>query len=87
MRSTPTCIPTHRHYIGAFGKIHAPRVVMACKSDLEHRVKAQDAVTIIQQYDTGLVEASISTETGKERIRKAFQWVFKAMVRQPGQFS
>lgn len=73
-----------RPHTGAFGHMNAPRIVLACKSELELTVKPDDAVSLLKAYDTGLVEASAFTELGKERIRKAFQWVFKALVRQQG---
>ncbi|KAI0757004.1 ras GEF [Daedaleopsis nitida] len=66
----------------AFGHTNAPRIVLACKSELELKVKPTDALPMLSRYDSGLVEASAATEIGKERIRKAFQWVFKALIRQ-----
>ena len=47
-------------------------------------VHPQDAIAMLAQYDVGLIEVSTATELGKERIRKAFQWVFKAIARQQG---
>lgn len=71
---------------GAFGNIEVPRIVLACKSELEATVSPAHTLKTIQQYDTGLVEASAVTEQGKERIRKAFALVIKTISRPRGQF-
>ncbi|TFK89976.1 ras GEF [Polyporus arcularius HHB13444] len=67
----------------ALGELHAPVIVLACKSELEQRVNPTEALAMLKPYDIGLVEASTTTEAGKERIRKAFQWVLKAITRPP----
>lgn len=74
----------HPHYADALGELHAPVIVLACKSELEQRVNPTEALAMLKPYDIGLVEASTTTEAGKERIRKAFQWVLKAITRPPG---
>ncbi|KAJ7487620.1 ras guanine nucleotide exchange factor domain-containing protein [Mycena galericulata] len=59
-----------------------PTVVLACKSDLERRVDPQGAATdFLQLYDNGLVEVSNAHESGKKKMRQAFEWLIKAVFR------
>lgn len=58
--------------------------MLACKSEGDQRVNPSEALALLKPYDIGLVEATTSNEAGKERIRKAFQWVLKAITRPPG---
>lgn len=72
------------HFIFIFisAKYHAlklPTVVLACKSDLPRQVDPQFALEVIQQYDAGLVEVTNSTDAGKEKMRRSFQWLLKAV--------
>ena len=69
--------------LGAFGDIHAPCIVLACKSELEEHVPSNVTV-LLKQYDVGLIQVSVTTEDGKERLRKAFQWIFRSIARHPG---
>ena len=58
-----------------------PTVVLACKSDLETEVEPQRALDILQKYDVGLVEVS-NTADGKEKMRRSFDWLLKAIYRE-----
>ncbi|KAJ7103511.1 ras guanine nucleotide exchange factor domain-containing protein [Mycena belliarum] len=59
-----------------------PTVVLACKSDLERRVDPQGAAAdFLQLYDNGLVEVSNASESGKKKMRQAFEWLIKAVFR------
>ncbi|KAJ7706156.1 ras guanine nucleotide exchange factor domain-containing protein [Mycena rosella] len=59
-----------------------PTVVLACKSDLERRVDPQGAANdFLQLYDNGLVEVSNAQESGKKKMRQAFEWLIKAVFR------
>jgi hypothetical protein len=59
-----------------------PTVVLACKSDLERRVDPQGAAAdFLQLYDNGLVEVSNAQESGKKKMRQAFEWLIKAVFR------
>lgn len=57
-------------------------MVLACKSDLERRVDPKLALVLLKQYDSGLVEATKESETGKDRMRKSFEWLVKAILRE-----
>lgn len=59
-----------------------PFMVLACKSDLERRVDPKLALVLLKQYDSGLVEATKESETGKDRMRKSFEWLVKAILRE-----
>ncbi|KAI0778171.1 ras GEF [Trametes elegans] len=65
----------------AFGELHAPCIAIACKTDLPQRVDPQEALSLLKYYDVGLVEASIVSESSKEKIRKAFEWLIAAIHR------
>lgn len=56
-----------------------PTIVLACKSDLEHRVDPMQANSVIEPYDTGLVEVSTTNSSGKDKLRASFDWIFKAI--------
>jgi hypothetical protein len=56
-----------------------PTVVLACKSDLDQQIDPLHALEIIQQYDAGLVEVTTGTESGKEKMKRSFQWLLKAI--------
>ncbi|KAJ7225494.1 ras guanine nucleotide exchange factor domain-containing protein [Mycena pura] len=65
-----------------FRAMMIPTVVLACKSDLERQVDPQGAATdFLQLYDNGLVEVSNAQESGKKKMRQAFEWLIKAVFR------
>lgn len=64
---------------GEFALLKLPLIVMACKSDLERRVDPTSATRALEEFDAGLVEVSVVTPVGKERIRYAFEWLLRAI--------
>ncbi len=56
-----------------------PTIVFACKSDLRGHVDPDRASSILKRYDVGLIEVTTVNASGKDRIRKAFDWIFKAV--------
>ena len=58
-----------------------PTVVLACKSDLDTQVEPQQALEVLQKYDVGLVEVA-NTAEGKEKMRRSFDWLLKAIYRE-----
>lgn len=66
---------------GGYRAMKVPIVVLACKSDLEHQVEPERALEVLQQYDVGLVEVAKAEEHGKEKMRRTFGWLLKAVFR------
>ena len=64
-----------------------PTIVFACKSDLERRVEPKQANAVLDQYDVGLIEVTTESSLGKDKIRTAFEWIFKAIFTQKRKFS
>ena len=58
-----------------------PLVVLACNSDLHRQVEPQKALEVLQQYNVGLVEVAKAQEQGREKIKRAFEWLMKAVFR------
>lgn len=56
-----------------------PVIVLACKSDLQRRVIPELALKILQRYDVGLVEVTATEDAGKDRLRRSFEWILKAI--------
>ncbi|KZT74642.1 ras GEF [Daedalea quercina L-15889] len=65
--------------IREFALLKIPLIVLACKSDLEKRVDPTQATRVLEEFDAGLVEVSLTTSAGKERIRGAFEWLLRAI--------
>ncbi|KAL0571812.1 hypothetical protein V5O48_010142 [Marasmius crinis-equi] len=63
-----------------YRNLQLPVIVLACKSDLERQVDPQTAAEVLQQYDAGLVEVN-SSEQGKEKMKRSFDWILKAVIR------
>ncbi|CCM01971.1 uncharacterized protein FIBRA_04044 [Fibroporia radiculosa] len=61
--------------------MNLPTVVVACKSDLEfeRRVDPGRAFANLQQYDVGLVEVTVANLDGRDKIRRAFEWLVRAI--------
>lgn len=66
---------------GGYRELKLPTMVLACKSDLEQRVDPRKATEIIRQYDVGLVEVGSVLKSGKDRMRRSFDWLLKAVRR------
>ncbi|KAF4605237.1 hypothetical protein EYR40_004020 [Pleurotus pulmonarius] len=58
-----------------------PVIVLACKSDLQRRVYPELAVELLQEYDVGLVEVNATEDSGKDRLRRSFEWILKVIFR------
>jgi hypothetical protein len=58
-----------------------PFMVLACKSDLERVVDPKLALDLLKRYDSGLVEATKESGAGKDRMRRSFEWLIKAILR------
>ncbi|RDB28973.1 Ras guanine nucleotide exchange factor P [Hypsizygus marmoreus] len=58
-----------------------PLVVLACKSDLKRQVEPEKALEVLQPYDAGLVEVAKTQEQGKDKMRRTFAWILKAVAR------
>jgi hypothetical protein len=58
-----------------------PFMVVACKSDLERVVDPKEALDLVQRYDSGLVETTTESSLGKGRMRRSFEWLIKAILR------
>ncbi|KAI0963551.1 hypothetical protein AcW1_000596 [Taiwanofungus camphoratus] len=63
-----------------FAHLKLPTIALACKSDLPKRVDPLHAATILQEFDVGLVEVTTASDNGKDKIRKAFEWMLKVIV-------
>ncbi|CAA7265781.1 unnamed protein product [Cyclocybe aegerita] len=61
-----------------------PIMVLGCKADLDHEVDPADALEMLKQYDTGLIEVSTNTDGGKDKMRRCFDFLLKAVLRQRG---
>lgn len=65
--------------LGEFAHLKLPTIVLACKSDLPLHVDPKRAARVLQQYDVGLIEVATTNPAGKDKIRTAFEWIFKAI--------
>lgn len=72
------------HLTGVFGHLNLPTIVLACKSDLEKRVDAVHANSVLTEFSVGLIEVSAVLGDGKQKIRKAFDWIFRAIFSERG---
>lgn len=64
--------------------LKTPFMVLACKTDLEKRVDPKQALDLLKKYDSGLVEATAESKVGKDKMRRSFEWLIKAIVRDRG---
>ncbi|KAG8833059.1 hypothetical protein FRC17_000064, partial [Serendipita sp. 399] len=56
-------------------------IILACKSDLRKLVSPRKGDACGKPYQVGLVEVSVMTESGKQRLRDCFNWEIKAIGR------
>ena len=61
-----------------------PVMVLGCKSDLKREVDANDVVDMLGRYDTGLIEVSNANDGGKDKMKRSFIYLIKAIIRQRG---
>ena len=62
-----------------------PVIVLGCKTDRTPAIKPGDAQAMLKTHDTGLIEVSAMNPIGKEKMKKSFQYLLKAVCRQRGQ--
>ncbi|KAH8118477.1 ras GEF [Phellopilus nigrolimitatus] len=55
--------------IRGYYNFRLPYIVLACKSDLPHRIAPADAANVIYKYDGGIVEIS-NNDVGKEKAKR-----------------
>ena len=58
-----------------------PTVVMACKSDAAKEVDPHTAATMLRDHKVGLVEVSMFDDSGKDKMRRCFDWMIRAIYR------
>ena len=59
-----------------------PLIVLACKSDLKRQVEPEKALDVLQPFDVGLVEVAKAHDLGKDKMRRTFAWILKAIARE-----
>jgi hypothetical protein len=77
-----SCIPMPQHsdwFVVDYSSMRIPILVMACKSDLAHRVDPAKAHGLCKLYDVGLIE--VNHEAEKDRIGLAFEFILQAVWR------
>lgn len=58
-----------------------PIIVLACKADSEPQIEPEYASRLLQQYRAGLVEVTVLTDVGKDKLKRSFDWLLKAVFR------
>lgn len=54
---------------------------MACKSDTSKEVDPHTAATMLRDHKVGLVEVSMYDDPGKDKMRRCFDWMIRAIYR------
>jgi len=54
---------------------------MACKSDAVKEVDPHTAATMLRDHKVGLVEVSMYDDCGKDKMRRCFDWMIRAIYR------
>jgi len=54
---------------------------MACKSDAAKEVDPHTAATMLRDHKVGLVEVSMYDDSGKDKMRRCFDWMIRAIYR------
>ncbi|THH12356.1 hypothetical protein EW145_g71 [Phellinidium pouzarii] len=57
-----------------------PYIVLACKSDLLHRIPPADAINVIFKYDGGIVEIS-NNDSGREKSKRCVGVLLRGVMR------
>ena len=52
---------------------------MACKSDAVKEVDPHAVATMLRDRKVGLVEVSMLDDSGKDKMRKCFDWMIRAI--------
>ena len=71
-------------WIETYRSTDVPIMCLGCKSDLAKEVPPADALAMLRQYDTGLIEVSTVLDGGKMRMKRSFEYLLKAVLRQRG---
>ncbi|KAF8626529.1 hypothetical protein AX15_004834 [Amanita polypyramis BW_CC] len=77
--SSPLSFAPVESMLSDYSSMRIPMLVLACKSDLSHKVDSTKAHNLCKQYDVGLVE--VNHEVGKDRIGLAFDFSLQAVWR------
>ncbi|KAF9652036.1 ras GEF [Thelephora ganbajun] len=64
-----------------YNDLELPTVVMACKSDVTKEVDPHTAATMLRDHKVGLVEVSMYDDSGKDKMRRCFDWMIRAIYR------
>jgi hypothetical protein len=65
---------------GGYYNNRVPYIVLACKSDLLHRIPPADASNVISRYDGGIVEIS-NNEVGRDKARRCVGVLLRGVMR------
>ncbi|KDQ63732.1 hypothetical protein JAAARDRAFT_29764 [Jaapia argillacea MUCL 33604] len=79
--SSETSFKPVERLLHEYRALKLPTVVVACKSDLETRVEPRKANLLCRSYDVGIVEVSSSSDAGKEKMRRSFDWLLHAVFK------
>ena len=60
---------------------------MACKSDATKQVDPHTAATMLRDHKVGLVEVSMFDDSGKDKMRRCFDWMIRAIYRDRCEYS
>lgn len=58
-----------------------PIIVLACKADLQPQVEPEYTSKLLQPYRAGLVEVTVNSDVGKDKLKRSFDWLLKAVFR------
>ncbi|KAF5355854.1 hypothetical protein D9756_003782 [Leucocoprinus leucothites] len=65
----------------AYHAMRLPIIVLACKADLDPQIQPDFASSFLNQYRAGLVEVSVVNDAGRDKLRRSFDWLLKAVFR------
>ncbi|KAI0094911.1 ras guanine nucleotide exchange factor domain-containing protein [Irpex rosettiformis] len=57
-----------------------PTITFACKTDLAKRVDTDKALRTVEKFDVGVIETSVTTEAGKQKIRDGWDFLIKTIL-------
>jgi hypothetical protein len=66
---------------GAYHAMRLPIIALACKADLESQVEPEYASNLLKQYRAGLVEVTVTNDVGRDKLKRSFDWLLKAVFR------
>lgn len=65
----------------AYHAMRLPIIVLACKADMEAQIKPDHASKLLEPFRIGLVEVTVHNEFGKDKLKRSFDWLLKAVFR------